>query len=577
MLRTLLTPNQEKLRSEIREVLGAVERGLVAFDAAAEDRERLRQAAAQIEELFLLVVAGEFNAGKSALLNALLGAQVLEEGVTPTTTRVQLIGHGPQVARESLSPALDRVTAPVELLRDLHLVDTPGTNAIHREHEAITRDFLPRADLVLFVTSADRPFTESERAFLEGIRDWGKKVVVVVNKSDILETAPELEAVLAFVRENARALLGVDPEVFPVSARRALRGKLRGDGEALAASRFPELEAFLATTLESRERVRLKLMNPLGVGRHLAGRYRELAEGRLALLREDTGVLDDLARQLALYREDLQHQFRFRLTDVDVVLHEFERRGLAWFDETMRIGRVFDLLNKARMKAEFEREVVADVPQAIDRKVHEIIDWMVGADLRQWQAVSEHLAARRARHADRIVGQVGRSFDQDRTRLLESVGRAAQQTVASYDRDAESTRMADAVQAAVASTALVEAGAVGLGALLAHVLVGAAADATGILAASVIAFLGLYILPSRREAAKRDFRGKIAGLRQRLMDSLSAQFDREVDRSVAGVEEAVAPYSRFVRAEQGKLETVRGELASAGDRIELLRERVESL
>ena len=79
------------------------------------------------------------------------------------------------------------VTAPVELLRDVHVVDTPGTNAIIREHERITADFVPRSDLVLFVTSADRPFTETERAFLEQVRGWGKKVVIVINKIDILE------------------------------------------------------------------------------------------------------------------------------------------------------------------------------------------------------------------------------------------------------------------------------------------------------------------------------------------------------------------------------------------------------
>ena len=79
------------------------------------------------------------------------------------------------------------MTAPVELLRDLHIVDTPGTNAIDREHERLTIDFVPRADLVLFVTSADRPFTETERVFLETIRDWGKKIVIVVNKVDIFQ------------------------------------------------------------------------------------------------------------------------------------------------------------------------------------------------------------------------------------------------------------------------------------------------------------------------------------------------------------------------------------------------------
>src|ERR671910_581997 len=63
---------------------------------------------------------------------------------------------------------------PAAILRDLAVVDTPGTNAIVRQHEALTREFVPRADLVLFVTSADRPFTESERELLAAIGEWGK-------------------------------------------------------------------------------------------------------------------------------------------------------------------------------------------------------------------------------------------------------------------------------------------------------------------------------------------------------------------------------------------------------------------
>jgi len=105
------------------------------------------------------------------------------------------------------------------------IIDTPGTNAIIRKHETITTHFIPRSDLVLFVTSADRTFTESERAFLEHIRDWGKKVVFLINKIDILESDQEIAQVESYVRENAYLLLGVSPEVFPISARGALRSK----------------------------------------------------------------------------------------------------------------------------------------------------------------------------------------------------------------------------------------------------------------------------------------------------------------------------------------------------------------
>jgi hypothetical protein len=250
---------------------------------------------------------------------------------------------------------------------------------------------------------------------------------------------------------------------------------------------------------------------------------------------------------------------------------------MAFFDDTMRITRVFDLINKSKMKADFERMVVADLPQRVERRVTEIIDWLVNADLRQWQAVTEHLARRRQEHADRIVGQVGRSFDFDRTRLLDSVGRAAQRSVETFDRERESSRLADSVQVAVAGTALAEVGALGLGALLTHIAVGAMADFTGILAASAVAVLGLFIIPNRRHDAKKNLKEKIAAMREQLMTSLTAQFDREVEGSLRRIDEAIGPYTRFVRAERDRLSTARQELDAVSQGLSRLRGRVEAL
>ncbi|MEA2600273.1 MAG: hypothetical protein QOF89_1265 [Acidobacteriota bacterium] len=577
MLRRILNKNQDELLAENRRLMADLQQALARFDAAAEDQETLKRSSLQLDELFLLVVAGEFNAGKSAFINALLGSKVLEEGVTPTTTRVHVVKHGPAVESIPLESALDVITAPVDLLRDINIVDTPGTNAIHREHETITREFVPRSDMVLFVTSADRPFTESERAFLQGIRDWGKKIVVVINKVDILETEEDVKRVVEFVAGNARTLLNAEPEIFPVAARLALRAKESGDADLLARSRFEALERYIVDTLDEKERVRLKLLNPLGVGEHLAGKYLAVTDLRLGLLKEDFAAMEDIERQMALYKEDMQREFRFRLADVDVVLHEFENRGMAFFDDTMRITRVFDLINKSKMKADFERMVVADLPQRVERRVTEIIDWLVNADLRQWQAVTEHLARRRQEHADRIVGQVGRSFDFDRTRLLDSVGRAAQRSVETFDRERESSRLADSVQVAVAGTALAEVGALGLGAILTHIAVGAMADFTGILAASAVAVLGLFIIPNRRHDAKKDLKEKIAAMREQLMTSLTAQFDREVEGSLRRIDEAIGPYTRFVRAERDHLSLARQELDAASQGLAQLRSRVESL
>ncbi len=573
----ILSDRKEALLAEERRHLGALQAALARADASREDQGTLEASIRQLDELFLLVVVGEFNAGKSTFINALLGRELLPEGVTPTTTRIHRLRYGEVEERRIAEGEIEEIAAPLEALRELQIVDTPGTNALERRHEAISEEFVPRSDLVLFVTSADRPFTESERAFIERIRQWGKKLVLVVNKIEFLRTEAEVERVLAFIDENARRLLGFVPPTFPLSARRALEAKLAGDsGAAWEASRFAPFERHLVETLDETERVRLKLQNPLGVGRRLARRYLDAVDGRLGLLGEDFAALEDIERQLALYREDLEREFRFRLTDVDNLLHGFQRRGDAYCDETMRLPRVLDLLNKARIKADFERQVIADAPQQIEQKVGEIIDWMVAAELRQWRGITARIEQRRSEHAERLVGTVG-SFDYDRERLLDTVGRAARRTIEGYDRDGESERMAAAVQTAVAETALVEVGAIGLGALVAVLTTTQLADVTGLLAAGSLAVLGLFVLPARRKRAKIELARKVQELRGKLMTALDEQFARELEGSAHRIEEAIAPYTRFVRAERSRLEERRADLAGADAHLARLASEIESL
>ena len=574
MITRVLTPDDDALLAEERECLGRLQRALARADADAADQDALAQSVRRLDELFLLVIVGEFNSGKSTFINALIGQRVLEEGATPTTRRVHVLVYGPEVAQVSSTASMDTMAAPVEMLREIHIVDTPGTNAIFREHEAITTDFVPRADFVLFVTSADRPFTETERAFLEAIREWGKKIVIVVNKVDILETAADLDSVLAFVRQSASALLGVEPAVFPVSARLALRSKLSGQPVAGAES-FGVLELFIATTLDERERLRLKLLNPIGVGLRLTGRHLRAADAELALLQDDLLAIDDIERQLGLYRGDMSREFRHRLSSVDNILHDFERRGVAFFDDTMRLTRMFDLLNKSRLKAEFTRDVIQDMPDQVERQVLDIVDWMVASDLRQWQGVMARIESRRLAHADRLTGAVDSRFEYDRARLLDTVGRAAARTLDGYDHARESEAMAESVRMAVAGTALAEVGALGLGAAVTALATTTFADVTGIMAAGALAVIGLFVIPVRRSQAKATMRARIEAMRRQLVESLTAQFDREVERSVSRIQDAVVPYTRFVRAERQRLDEVRGELTAIGDQLGGLQRRIE--
>jgi small GTP-binding protein len=577
MLSKILTPAQDELLKEERRLLSRLRVALSRFDAAAEHQEALDRSIEQLDELFLLVIIGEFNAGKSAFINALLGSRVVAEGVTPTTAQINVLQYGESVERQVREPNLHVITAAAPLLRDIHIVDTPGTNAIIREHEAITAQFVPRSDLVLFVTSADRPFTESERAFLEQVRGWGKKVVVVINKVDILDSGEDVEAVRTFVADNARALLGVSPEIFPVSSRLALRGK-QGDAAAWSSGGFEALEQYIATTLDAPGRVQLKLLNPLGVGASLAERHAGFVRERLALLKGDFETLEEVERQLTVYQQDLVRDFELRMSDIDLILLQMERRGHDYFDETMRIGRVMDLLNRSRVQQGFEQQVVADAPQQIERKVGELVDWLVDADLRQWQAVTRHLAERRRQYKDRIVGEEGGArFHYDRTRMIDSVARETQKVVESYDRRREAQDLADGARNAVATAAAVGAGALGLGTVVTLAATTAAADVTGLILASVMAAIGFFILPAKRQRAKTEMREKITAVRARLSSALREQFNKEIQRSADRIREGIAPYSRFVRAEGDSLKVIDQELREIGNELASLRARVDRI
>ena len=573
MLAKLLSPAEDELLREERKVLSRLKTALVKFDAAPEHHAALDKSIEQLDELFLLVIVGEFNSGKSAFINALVGSTVAQEGVTPTTAQINVLQYGDTPSRQVKDGELHVITAPAPILRDIHIVDTPGTNAVIREHERITSEFVPRSDLVLFVTSADRPFTETERAFLEQVRGWGKKVVIVINKIDILEPA-QVDEIRAFVADNARVLLGFSPEIFPVSARLALRAK-QGDPTAWAASRFEALERYIATALDAPGRIHLKLLNPLGVGTALAERHGAIVRERLSLLKEDFATLEEVEGQLVVYQDDLGRDFEFRMADIDKILLEMERRGQDFFDSTLRIGRIVDLLNRSRVQQEFERAVVGDTPQQIERKVGELVDWLVAADLKQWQSVTRHLAERRRQYRDKIVGDDSGQFHYDRTRLIDAASREAQRVVETYDQRHEAQVIADNARNAVAATAAAGAGAIGLGTIVTLAASTAAADFTGIVMASVLAAIGFFILPAKRQKAKDEMRAKIADVRQRLSEALKKQFAQEIRRSGDRIREGISPYSRFIRAEGDKLRVVDHELREISASLASLRHRIE--
>ena len=578
-----------RILDERREALVERERGLLErlisflkdFGAPREDAELVRRALADLEEMFLLVIVGEFNSGKSAFVNALLGADIAEEGVTPTTDRITVLRHAEEPVQRSRRDGVFEKGYPNEFLREISIVDTPGTNAIIRHHEELSRGFVPRSDLVLFVTSAERPLTESERGYLELIRDWGKKILLVINKADLLADEGKREEVRSFVDGGIRSALGLTPPIFFVSSLLARKAKAATNvmerDALMQASGFAELENYVTDLLDEEGRVRLKMESPLGVVEELNRRYRGAVNERLALLDEDFRTAENVEAQLGLYREDMDRDFEARMAEIENIVMRMNERGDAWLEENIRFGNVLELFRQERVSERFEREVVADTEELVDERVDELVDWMVDRNLKQWRTVVDYVNRRRqADYNERLIGEVGDAFEYNRSELLRSVGKNAQDVVQRYDRERESQKLALSLQGAVAQTAAFEVGAVGIGAVVVAIASTRFLDVTGIIAGAILAGYGLFILPNRRRKAREEFREKTDALRERLGEVVRRQFEAELGRSIERMREAIAPYTRFVRSEHARMSRAGEDLAAIDGEADALRAEISA-
>lgn len=577
----LLTEDQSQLLLDEKEELSKILLRLAEIDTSKDSLATFQKAIMQLDELFLIVVVGEFNAGKSALINAILGERVLPEGVTPTTSRVTLVKWGEQAAEHPVDEGYAITTYPLPLLKELNVVDSPGTNAIIRQHERLTDEYVPRSDLVLFITSADRPMTESERQFLDRILAWGKKIIFVLNKADILEGEPAVAEVRNFVANHAAAVLGTMPELFVVSARLAQRAWSEPDetkrDQLRQVSNIEALEHYISRTLDDTTRLRLKFLNPIGVAEKLAAQAETALTTQANELAADKDTVQALETNLNAYQHELEVELPPRLAEVETILQRLELRGLDFFDNQMRLTNIQNLVRGDKVRALFEKEVLSDVPRQIEDQVQRVIDWLVDKDLHEWQQVMTYLQRRQALNIEHIVG-VGANPQFNRRRdLIDTIGKSARSVVESYDRNQEASQLASQVEAAVAQTALFEAGAVGLGALVTTAVLSSTLDITGMIAAGTLAIVGFFVIPYKRKKAKDNFRGKMAALRTNLLETLTTSFKHESGNAVSRLKENVAPYTRYVHAEQDRIENTECAIVQIRQSLSALRARIDAV
>ena len=595
----VLTRQQGELVSLERRLVLRVRDILSTSDGQRADLERLASLVHEMDELFLLVVVGEYNSGKSTFINALLGAEVFAMGDLPTTRAISILRYGDAASPEALGENTHLYHYPLEVLRDLDIVDTPGTNSIERMEEAITREFVPRADLILFVTSLLQPLTASELDFLAHIREWGKKVVFVVNGVDRRNSDEQLDRVREYLTREITTRLGVAaPALYFISALQALRGKLAtksrqsdagsdssvNDTPAVGApipdsrNEYPALELYVLETLRETERVRLKLLTPLGVLRHLLRSNIRTVDERLGVVEEDSRVLRSIRGQLEAYTKEMRADSERYLIEIRNVLYELERRGRSWFERTIRIGNANFLRNKDAVENRFRAEVVGTATQGIEDVVHRMVDWTVQRNLKLWSTVFAELDAHtaRLRSAGALAAHGDTEFQYNREDLFARLREPIERRLSEFDTETEARDITEGVKAAVTQAFGVNVLAIGLGALFVTVFTTAALDVTGVLTATIFAIAGWLIIPARRRQLINDFETKIGKLNEDLAALLKARFEEQLTRYERQLLDVIAPYDRFLETERTKLGDALAELRAADGEVTALENRIAS-
>jgi len=599
-----LLDKQRRLVGKIRDVAYRVGGGVKVHDYDGGLELTLPGAADVVNRTFLCCIAGEFNAGKSTLINALLGEEMLESGALPTTDAVQVVAHDSNTESENDDGSAGTFQHqsigstvlcfhPSPLLKDLTLIDTPGTNAVHVDHTKMTQKLLPVADIILFVTSADRPFPYSERKLLQSIQRFRKNLVIVLNKIDTLDTSggdhgqKEKERVISFVTEHSSDLLGARPNVIAVSARDALGAKSISSGRLAdnavwKRSKFEELEEFLSSALTDRIKVRSKLLNPLGVAEGMLDDCIESLKAQKDELETDIATLRLLESQMSGWTLEMQSEMnKFRSEVRNILLLEGTRcreliQKVSFFDQV----RWTVLGDRPAFKEAWVGAIAGGSTGTPEEDLKDLVravsDDVATRARAQGQGVIEYLGKRPAVTSQSLIGNVTMvsRFEDTRKGMVEKMSASVKNVCSFHD----STKEQESTFQHLRTTSIVS------GVFLAVFIVDGLATAggfveltAGLLAGSAFALLGGLIVPVRNRSLASAYQGQWDKSSKRLDEALSVTCAREVERIQSKILDGVSPYTRYVQSEESRMVSLDAECDDLVTSAHSLRNRINKV
>ncbi len=566
-----LSNEQKKIFDNVRNTLTELLAVASRSDVPEKDIETLQNTLKTLEDKFLVVIVGEFNSGKSTFINALLNTDILETGVTPTTSLIHLIRYREEQSSAPIENWGQLITLPVPLLQSISLVDTPGTNSIFSDHIILTNWFFPRADLVIFITSADRPYTESESRFLQAIREWGKKIIIILNKKDLNESPEELDRIVRFIQENANRQLKSDIPVLTVSAKTALRARKENNPELWKKSGFDQLEIFLQEKLNEKSRFKYKMDSALAIGERVANQTLQLLENEIKFYREDLNLADAIQEQTQVYRSEIEREINRSLSEIHAYFSQIKESGNEYFEKLFKVKNIPNLIRKDKTKLEFQNEVLKSLPTDIERKTTEMVENIYLQEQRMTQYATNQIEKRKTQFPGTAISSPDLS---ERSQLLQKMQATIDEMLERMEKDMAADIGMKHVQTAATTALAIEVSAVGLGAGLTIVATTVATDILGIVAAFWVGVAGFMILPYYRKKSQKEFTAQISEIEEKLISALQKELNEEIQSQTLQMEQAISPFRQFVSNALDKINNQMQETERLRQQIQELRTKL---
>ncbi|MBK7244564.1 MAG: dynamin family protein [Saprospiraceae bacterium] len=252
----------------------------------------------RVQEPFMFVVVGEVKVGKSSFINALLNSKtdICKVAPSPMTDTIQQIIYGPEHSEVALSPVLKRITYNEEILKEIAIVDTPGTNTIIGHHQEITEKFIPVSDLIVFVFEAKNPYRQSAWDLFKFINEeWRKKIIFVLQQKDLLNEN-DLTINVKGLRDFAKSQGLDDALIFCVSAKLEQEGLHNESG-------FAPLREYIRNHITGGKAALLKLLNNIDTCQQ---------------------IIEKLSKGILIRKDQYEYDVEFR-KDIQKTLDEHER------------------------------------------------------------------------------------------------------------------------------------------------------------------------------------------------------------------------------------------------------------